>query len=46
MSDFQHAVIGGTILMIIWFGFVKDFFKSEKDEQSWEEWKDLLRRFW
>ncbi len=45
MSDFQHALVGGVIFMIIWMTIGRKLFKSDKDKQSWEEWKDLFRKY-
>lgn len=44
MTELQHAVVGISILMVIWLGFAKQYFKSPKDEQSWEKWKDMFRK--
>lgn len=45
MTEFQHAIVGMTILMVIWFGFASEFFKSPKDKKSWEEWKEMFRKY-
>jgi predicted membrane protein len=46
MTDFQHALVGSVILMIIWHGFAKKYFRSDKDVESWKAWKDLFNQYW
>lgn len=46
MTEFEHALVGGTIIMILWLFIGKKHFESDKDVKSWEEWKDILKNNW
>lgn len=42
MTDFQHMLVGYTIVMVLWHVFIKHYFITEKDKQRWEE---ILNKF-
>jgi hypothetical protein len=43
MTDFQHAMVGGIILMLLWHLFIKRHFITEKDVKTWE---DFFKQYW
>lgn len=43
MTEFQHALVGGIINMILWIFIGKKYLKSDKDVKSWKELKKILK---
>lgn len=37
MTELQHAVIGGAILMTLWFVWLRRYFVTEKDVRLWDQ---------
>jgi hypothetical protein len=37
MTELQHALVGGAILMIIWLGFAQKYFISGKEAKAWRD---------
>lgn len=36
MTEFQHAIVGMVVFMVIWHLFIKRYFATEKDHATWQ----------